>query len=131
MMLNAHKPLKKLDSDERIQENPRKSKPQNQAEEGRFGPKVLESKIFQIPEPRPAPSARGIGQARRARPASERMVLEHPGLGQRLTAGLEEGAQLDRIGPLDDEVELGAPMAVDAVGDGLDQLIRAEGSARR
>src|SRR5271165_564647 len=58
------------------------------------------------------------------------MVLEHPGLGQRRAAGLEERAQFHRVGPLDDEVELGAPMAGDAVGHRLDELIGAEGSAR-
>ena len=54
------------------------------------------------------------------------MVLEHPGLGQGLAAGLEEGAQLDRIVPVDDEVELRPPMAGDVVRNGLDELIGSE-----
>src|SRR6202020_109274 len=62
--------------------------------------------------------------------ASEGMVLEHPGLGQRLAAGLEKRAQFDWIGPIDDEVELRPPVAGDPVRNGLDELIRAEGPAR-
>src|SRR5271166_3699761 len=61
---------------------------------------------------------------------SIRMVLEEPGFGQGLVARLQEGAQLDRVGSLDDEVELGPPVASDAVGHRLDQLIGPEGSAR-
>src|SRR5271163_4859286 len=60
----------------------------------------------------------------------ERMILEHPGFGQGFAAGLEEGAQFNRVGPGDDEVELRPPMAGDAVGDCLDELVGAEGSAR-
>src|SRR5271166_4981768 len=61
---------------------------------------------------------------------SIRMVLEEPGFGQGLVARLQKGAQLDRVASLDDEVELGPPVASDAVGHRLDQLIGPEGSAR-
>ena len=45
----------------------------------------------------------------------KRMVLVKPGLGERLIAELEEEPHIDRITARHDEVELGAPMAVNAV----------------
>src|SRR5574337_1657299 len=58
------------------------------------------------------------------------MVLEEPGLGKSLAAGFEEGAQFDRVRAVDDEVELDAPVAGDAVWHRLDQLIGAKSPAR-
>src|SRR5690242_18725796 len=58
------------------------------------------------------------------------MVLKHPGLGQGLTARLKERAHFDRVRPVDNKVELSAPMALDAVGNGFDELVRPKTAAR-
>jgi hypothetical protein len=69
-------------------------------------------------------------QAAESAPESERVILKHPGFGQSLPAGLEKRAQFDRVGPLHGKVELRAPVARDPVRNGLDKLVRSEGSAR-
>ncbi len=71
-----------------------------------------------------------IQQAHEDVAASERMVLKHPSFGERLTARLEERAQFDRVRPVDDQVELRSPVARHSIGDGFDELVRTEGSAR-
>src|SRR5205085_2982596 len=60
----------------------------------------------------------------------KRMVLVKPGLGERLIAELEEEPHIDRITARHDEVELGAPMAVNAVGYRFSDLVVGEGPAR-
>jgi hypothetical protein len=57
----ARNHLKILDSDERIQENPRKSKAQIQAKKAKLRRKQSASKDFQIPGPAPAASLRALG----------------------------------------------------------------------
>ncbi len=58
--------------------------------------------------------------------ASEGVVLEHPGLGHRLAAGFEERTQFNRVGPVDDEVELRPPVAGDTVRNRFDELVGPE-----
>src|SRR3954453_10042338 len=67
---------------------------------------------------RPDRSKRRSGSIR-VRQSLERVVLVEPGLRQHLVAQPQEAAHLHRVGAGHRQVELGSPMAGDAVGHSL------------
>src|SRR5882724_10166889 len=76
---------------------------------GRFSSGCLSNAAIRTP--RSEPHRPGVG--------GEGVVLVEPGFREDLVVGLQEQAHLHGVVAVDDEIELGAPMAADVVGHGL------------